>query len=63
MGKRRASWLVPFDVISPYTYKQPPRERGRRNTKEGGTKPPPKGPPPERKDRRKRRKRLGKRRW
>lgn len=53
----RASWLVPFDVIIPYT-KQPPRkekegeERGRKRERN----PPPKAPPPERKERRKRRK-------
>ena len=45
LGGGRASWLVPFDVISRNTYKQPTRERGRRKTKEVGAKPPPKVPP------------------
>ena len=59
LGDGRASWLVTFDVISPYPAKPPSRERGRRTTKEAGAYPPLlKVPPParERNDRRKERK-------
>nr|UVX56144.1 MAG: hypothetical protein [Bacteriophage sp.] len=47
LGGGRASWLVPFDVISPYTYKQTARRK--REKKHGGSRnvpPPPKGSPP-----------------
>jgi hypothetical protein len=60
LGGGRASWLVPFGVISRNTSKPPQRKRGRRNTEEVGARPPPKGPPPESKEKRKE-KRLRKR--
>nr|UVX79331.1 MAG: hypothetical protein [Bacteriophage sp.] len=62
LGGGRASWLVPFDVISPYTYK-PTATRKREKKHEGrrNVTPPLKSPPPpESYDRRKRRKRLTK---
>lgn len=45
LGGGRASWLVPFDVISRYPNNPPQRERGRRKTEEEGTSPPLKAPP------------------
>jgi len=45
LGGGRASWLVPFGVISLNTIKPPQRKRGRRNTEEEGASPPLKAPP------------------
>ena len=49
LGGGRASWLVPFDVISPNTNKATaPRKREKKHGGRGNVPPPPKGSPPER---------------
>lgn len=62
LGGGRASWLVPFDVISPYTYKQTAtRKREKKHVGRGNVPPPPKGspPPPERESNERRKEKKG----
>jgi hypothetical protein len=61
LGGGRASWLVPFDVISRYPYK--PTATRKREKKHGGSRSvtPPLKAPPESNERRKWRERMTKR--
>lgn len=46
LGGGRASWLVPFDVISRNTNKPPATRKREKKKEEVGKAPPPKGSPP-----------------